>query len=90
MEAGTTADASRALLGHIVIDVQSNILVFRIVTAVTVFILEEHIHRAAMKQLVSAIVKGMLQDFNAPHAQLDFIIYPATRITFTMFMKVEL
>jgi len=49
MEAGTTANASRALLGHVVINVRLNILVFRIVIHATVFIQEEHIIKAAIQ-----------------------------------------
>ena len=89
MEAGTTANASRALLGHVVINVRLNILVFRIVIHATVFIREEHILKAAIQQPVSAIVKRMLKDFNARHVKLDSITYPAitTSITFTISMK---
>ena len=47
--AGTTANASRALLGHFVINVRLNILVFRIVIHATVFIREEHIIKAAIQ-----------------------------------------
>ena len=87
MEAGTTANASRALLGHVVINVRLNILVFRIVIHATVFIREEHIIKAAIQQPVSAIVKRMLKDFNARHVQLDSITYPVTAITITITMK---
>ena len=87
MEAGTTANASRNLLGNVVINVHLNFLVFRIVMNATVFIREEHIIKAAIQQPVSAIVKRMLKDFNARHVKLDSITYPTITITITISMK---